>query len=126
MRIVLGTWRGRFSVAVIGLALFLAVFGSLVAPQDPDASSVDVLEKPSADHLLGTTEVGADVFSQLLVGARVSIVVGISAALISGFIGSAAGLIGGYFGGWTDRAIDSFENWFLVLPTLPRGRNPFA
>jgi peptide/nickel transport system permease protein len=119
MRVVLGTWRGRFSAAVIGVALFLAVFGSLVAPQDPDASSVDVLEEPSADHLLGTTEVGADVFSQLLVGARVSIVVGISAALISGFIGSAVGLIGGYFGGWTDRVIDSFENWFLVLPTLP-------
>ena len=78
-----------------------------------------MLEKPSADHLLGTTEVGSDVFSQLLVGARVSIVVGISAALISGFIGSAVGLIGGYFGGWTDRVIDSFENWFLVLPTLP-------
>ncbi len=119
MRIVLSTKRGIFSVAVIGLSLFLAVFGSLVAPQDPEASSVDVLAKPSADHLLGTTEVGADVFSQLLVGARVSIVVGISAALISGFIGSAVGLIGGYFGGWTDRVIDSFENWFLVLPTLP-------
>ena len=119
MRVVLSTWRGRFSLAVIGLSLFLAVFGTLVAPQDPQASSVDVLEKPSADHLLGTTEVGADVFSQLLVGARVSIVVGIAAALISGFIGSAVGLIGGYFGGWTDRVIDSFENWFLVLPTLP-------
>jgi peptide/nickel transport system permease protein len=119
MKVVLATKRGRFSVAVIGLFLFLAVFGSLVAPQDPHASSVDVLEKPSADHVLGTTEVGADVFSQLLVGARVSIVVGIAAAVISGFIGAAVGLIGGYFGGWTDRVIDSFENWFLVLPTLP-------
>jgi peptide/nickel transport system permease protein len=117
--VVLATRRGRFSVAVIGLFLFLAVFGSLVAPQDPSASSVDVLEKPSMDHLLGTTEVGADVFSQLLVGARVSIIVGFAAALISGFIGSAVGLIGGYFGGWTDRVIDSFENWFIVLPTLP-------
>jgi peptide/nickel transport system permease protein len=119
MKVVLASKRGRFSAAVIGLFLFLAVFGALVAPQDPEASSVDVLQKPSADHLLGTTEVGADVFSQLLVGARVSIVVGIAAALISGFIGSAVGLIGGYFGGWTDRVIDSFENWFLVLPTLP-------
>ena len=119
MRVVLASKRGKFSVAVIALFLFLAVFGAIVAPQDPEASSVDVLQKPSLDHLLGTTEVGADVFSQLLVGARVSVVVGISAALISGFIGSAVGLIGGYFGGWTDRVIDSFENWFLVLPTLP-------
>ena len=75
-----------------------------------------MLEKPSADHLLGTTEVGADVFSQLLVGARVSIVVGFAAALISAVLGSAVGLIGGYFGGWTDRVFDSFENWFLVIP----------
>ena len=58
MKVVLATKRGRFSAAVIGLFLFLAVFGALVAPQDPNASSVDVLEKPSADHLLGTTEVG--------------------------------------------------------------------
>jgi peptide/nickel transport system permease protein len=108
-----------FAIGVVGLSVFLAVFGSLIAPQDPQASSVDVLEGPSGDHLLGTTEVGADVFSQLLVGARVSIVVGFTAALISGFIGAAFGLIGGYFGGWTDRVIDALENWFLVLPTLP-------
>jgi peptide/nickel transport system permease protein len=119
VRTVLSTKRGTFSAAVIGLFLFLAVFGELVAPQDPQASSIDVLEKPSADHLLGTTEVGSDVFSQLLVGARVSIVVGIAAAVISGFIGAAVGLIGGYFGGWPDRVLDAFENWFLVLPTLP-------
>ena len=58
-------------------------------------------------------------FSQLLVGARVSIVVGIAAALISAVLGAAVGLIGGYFGGWTDRVFDSFENWFLVIPQLP-------
>ena len=119
MKAVLATKRGKFSLTVLGLFLFLAVFGAVVAPVDPEASSTDVLEKPSADHLLGTTEVGADVFSQLLVGARVSIVVGIAAALISGFIGSSLGLIGGYFGGKTDRVIDSVDNWFLVLPTLP-------
>ena len=58
-------------------------------------------------------------FSQLLVGARVSIVVGFAAAVISAVIGSAVGLVGGYFGGWTDRILDAFENWFLVLPQLP-------
>ena len=57
--------------------------------------------------------------SQLLVGARVSIVVGFAAALISAVLGSAVGLAGGYFGGWTDRILDALENWFLVIPTLP-------
>ena len=64
-----------------------------IAPYDPDASSLDVLAPPSSDHLLGTTENGADVFSQLLVGARVSIVVGFAAAVISAVLGSAVGLL---------------------------------
>jgi peptide/nickel transport system permease protein len=116
---LLHTWRGRFGIGTLGLFLFLAVFGNLLAPYDPYASSLDVLAKPSPDHLLGTTEQGSDVFSQLLVGARVSIVVGFAAALISAVLGSAVGLAGGYFGGWTDRSLDALENWFLVIPTLP-------
>ncbi len=46
-------------------------------------------------------------------------VVGFAAAAISAFVGSVVGLAGGYFGGWTDRILDAFENWFLVIPTLP-------
>ncbi|MGB2850175.1 MAG: ABC transporter permease [Solirubrobacterales bacterium] len=116
---LLHTWRGRFGIGVLGLFLFLAVFGSLIAPDDPNASSLDVLASPSFAHPLGTTEQGADVFSQLLVGARVSIVVGFAAAFISAVLGSTVGLAGGYFGGWTDRLLDGLENWFLVIPTLP-------
>jgi peptide/nickel transport system permease protein len=117
--VLLGSWRGRAGVTVIGLFVFLAIFGNLIAPHDPDASSLDILAKPSTDHWLGTTEQGADVFSQLLVGARVSIVVGFAAAAISAVLGALVGLVGGYFGGWTDRILDSFENWFLVIPQIP-------
>jgi peptide/nickel transport system permease protein len=117
--VLLGSWRGRAGVAVIGLFVFLAIFGSLIAPDDPNASSLDILAKPSTEHWLGTTEQGSDVFSQLLVGARVSIVVGFAAAAISAVLGAAVGLVGGYFGGWTDRILDSFENWFLVIPQIP-------
>jgi peptide/nickel transport system permease protein len=111
--------RGKVCVSVLGLFVFVAIFGSLLAPYDPYASSTDVLAPPSSEHWLGTTEVGADVFSQLLVGARVSMVVGISAAAISAVLGTAVGLTGGYFGGWTDKLLDAFENWFLVIPQLP-------
>lgn len=113
------TWRGRFGLGVLGLFVFLAVFGSAIAPDDPNASSLDVLAAPSFEHPLGTTENGADVFSQVLVGAQVSIVVGFAAAAISALLGSAVGLASGYFGGWTDRILDPVENWFLVIPTLP-------
>jgi peptide/nickel transport system permease protein len=117
--LLLGTWRGRFGIAVLGIAIFVAIFGSLLAPYDPEASSTDVLQSPSWSHILGTTENGSDVFSQLLVGTRVSIIVGFAAAFISAVLGSAVGLAGGYFGGWVDRILDAFENWFLVIPTLP-------
>jgi peptide/nickel transport system permease protein len=117
--LLLGTWRGRFGIAVLGVAVFVAIFGPLLAPYDPEASSTDVLQSPSWSHILGTTESGADVFSQLLVGTRVSIIVGFAAAVISAVLGSAVGLTGGYFGGWVDRLLDAFENWFLVIPTLP-------
>jgi peptide/nickel transport system permease protein len=119
MRMLWATKRGKVCVIVLGLFVFVAIFGSLLAPDDPYASSTDVLAPPSSEHWLGTTEVGSDVFSQLLVGARVSIVVGISAALISAVLGTAVGLTGGYFGGWTDKLLDAFENWFLVIPQLP-------
>ena len=111
--------RGRVSVSVLAVFIFVAIFGALLAPYDPNASSTDVLAAPSADHWLGTTEVGSDVFSQLLVGTRVSIIVGFSAAVISAVLGASVGLIGGYFGGLTDKLFDGFENWFLVIPQLP-------
>jgi peptide/nickel transport system permease protein len=117
--LLLDTWRGRIGLGVLGLFLFLAVFGSAIAPHNPEASSLDILAKPSTDHWLGTTEQGSDVFSQVLAGARVSIVVGFAAAAISALLGAAVGLLGGYFGGWTDRVFDAFENWFLVIPQIP-------
>ena len=117
--VLLATRRGKFALAVLGLFIFLAIFGDAIAPDDPDASSLDVLAAPSSDHWFGTTETGADVFSQVLAGARVSIVVGFAAAIISAVLGAAVGLLSGYFGGWTDRILDALENWFLVIPTLP-------
>ena len=83
----------------------------------PRASTCSRRRAPTTGS--GTTENGSDVFSQLLVGARVSIVVGFAAAVISAVLGSVVGLVGGYFGGWTDRILDALENWFLVIPTLP-------
>ena len=117
--VLLATRRGKFALAVLGLFIFLAIFGDAIAPDDPDASSLDVLAAPSSDHWFGTTETGADVFSQVLAGARISIVVGFAAAIISAVLGAAVGLLSGYFGGWTDRILDALENWFLVIPTLP-------
>lgn len=115
----LASWRGRLALLVVAVALVSAFFGTWLAPMDPTRSSLDVFDPPSPQHLLGTTESGADVFSQLLVGAQVSMLVGFAAAAISTIIGAFVGLVGGYFGGWADRLLDALENWFIVIPTLP-------
>jgi len=117
--VMLRSWRGRFGLAVIALTVLVAIFGGMIAPYDPNASSLEVMKPPSLDHWMGTTESGSDVFSQLLVGTRVSVIVGFAAAFISAVLGSAVGIFSGYFGGWTDRILDAFENWFLVIPALP-------
>jgi peptide/nickel transport system permease protein len=117
--LLLGSWQGRFGLAVLAFFILMAIFGDAIAPYNPEASSLDVLAPPSSEHLLGTTESGADVLSQLLAGARISIVVGFAAAIISAVIGATVGLLSGYFGGWTDRILDGVDNWFLVIPTLP-------
>lgn len=119
VRHLFSSWRGRVAAVLLALFVFLAFFGRTLAPYDPQASSIDVLGHITRHHVLGTTENGSDVFSQLLSGARISIEVGVSAGLISSVLGAAVGLVGGYFGGWTDRILDALENWFLVLPTLP-------
>ncbi|MET0823615.1 MAG: hypothetical protein ABWY79_04580, partial [Solirubrobacterales bacterium] len=85
--LLLGSWQGRFGLAVLAFFILMAIFGDAIAPYNPEASSLDVLAPPSSEHLLGTTESGADVLSQLLAGARISIVVGFAAAIISAVIG---------------------------------------
>src|SRR4029078_1068697 len=102
----------------VGIFVFMAVFGKAIAPYNPDASSLDVLAPPNIHHLLVTTENGSDVLSQVLVGARVSIIVGFAAAAISAVLGSAVGLIGGYFGGRTDPGPHAVGQWVLVVSQL--------
>jgi peptide/nickel transport system permease protein len=114
---------GAFGLAVIALVALMAVFGPLVAPQDPlSTSSFDFaqrLQGPSSSHWLGTDESGRDLFSQFLLGARVSLIVGLVAGLASAIIGAIVGICAGYFGGWVDRVLTFLDDWFLVIPFVP-------
>src|SRR4051794_41454051 len=115
-RLLLRTKRGLFGIAVLALFTLLAIFGSALAPEDPHASGLDVLAPPSAAHPLGTTEAGSDVLSQLMVGARVSIVVGFAAALISAVLGAAVGVVGGHFCGVAPRNLPAVREWVPGIP----------
>jgi peptide/nickel transport system permease protein len=117
--------RGQFGFALLLLFAVMAVFGHLLAPQDPNAGSsfsttaAQNLSSPSSAHWLGTDESGRDVLSELLYAAPITLAVGLAAALISTLLGTFVGVIAGYFGGWPDRLLMALDDWVLVLPFIP-------
>ena len=95
----------------------LAAFGPLVAPQDPTATTVDLLQGPSGAHWLGTTQSGQDVLSQLLIGARSTVVIGFLAGTIATALSVVVGVSAGYFGGLTDdAAVHCSPTWSWSFP----------
>jgi peptide/nickel transport system permease protein len=106
----------------LGILLFfvaLAIFGPLLAPQDPTATTANLLQGPTATHWLGTTQSGQDVLSQLLIGARSTVVIGFLAGTIATALSVLIGVSAGYFGGLTDDLLSMLTNVFLVIPGLP-------
>ncbi|AEM41240.1 ABC transporter permease [Ketogulonicigenium vulgare] len=102
---------------LLGSVTLLAIFAPLIAPYDPLAIDMFAIEEPpSATHLLGTDEVGRDVLSRLLFGARVSVLVGLSAVAVQLLIGVTLGALAGYFGGITDAIIMRLTEIVMCFP----------
>jgi peptide/nickel transport system permease protein len=109
--------------AVMSLLIVLvALFAPLLAPYPADAGSAThpfiVLHPPSAQHWFGTDNVGRDVLSRVIYGARISPVIAVFVLLISCLIGIPLGALAGYFGGWLDEAIMRITDIFLAFPPL--------
>jgi len=103
---------------IIAMSL-VAVFASVVAPKNPDEQQLSArLEAPRAHSLLGTDDLGRDVFSRIVYGARVSLSVGITAMAIAVLLGTLLGLLSGYFGGITDMVIMRLTDIMLCFPTF--------
>ncbi len=106
-------------VAIAGFAVivFAAIFGPLVAPYDPLATNVAIsLHPPSWDHWFGTDQLGRDVFSRVLVAARLDLMISVSAVALSFVIGATIGSAAGYFGGWTDRITGRVVDTIMAFP----------
>jgi peptide/nickel transport system permease protein len=110
------------AVGLLLLALFVicAVFAPWLAPQDP--ARLDLtgrLLSPTWAHWFGTDELGRDIFSRTLFGARISLIVAVSVVGLSLGIGLVAGLLAGFYGGWTDTVVNVYVmNAFLALPGI--------
>jgi len=117
----------RNKTAVLGLVLaaflvMIALLAPLLAPYDPLVQDVrNMLSPPSKQHLFGTDDLGRDVFSRVLYGARVSVVVGLSAVTVGTVIGMILGISAGYFGGWFEISVMRIVDIFMSFPVLVMG-----
>ncbi|HZV60832.1 MAG TPA: ABC transporter permease, partial [Methylophilaceae bacterium] len=104
---------------IIAAILLLAMFAPIISPYDPDAIDVKaILLPPSSEHLMGTDGLGRDVFSRMLYGARISLLVGIVAVGIATAIGVVLGAVSGYYRGWVDVFIMRMVDVMLSIPTF--------
>ena len=110
--------RRILGLTLIGLALACALLADVIAPHDPLRSSVAFLSPPSAAHSLGTDELGRDVLSRVIYGARTSLIIGFGAALVAMTIGAPVGLAAGYLGGRIDMVTVVLIDLFVSLPGL--------
>jgi peptide/nickel transport system permease protein len=111
--------KARIGVVILGIFLLTAIFAPLLAPYDGSANGFARSANGSAAHWFGTTAAGEDVLSQLIYGARVSVLVGFVAGLFSTIIAVLIGLSWGYLRGFASDVINFIVNLFLVVPALP-------
>lgn len=109
-----------FSLGVAVLLMFavFAIFGQKIAPYSP-RESFDKFLPCSGEHIFGTNNLGYDIFSQLIVATRSTLIIGVTSAVACLVIGVAIGLLAGYLGGVAGEAVNGFINFFLLIPMLP-------
>jgi peptide/nickel transport system permease protein len=105
--------------AIVGIFLLLAILAPWVAPYGLHQQVGPVYGPPSAKHWLGLDDGGIDMVTLLIWGARISLIVGFAATLVSTLIGGGVGIIAGYFGGATDSILMRITDYFLVIPDVP-------
>ena len=119
-RVVWSSKKARFGIVVVGIYVLVALLAPVIAPYAPTDGSFTPLTGPSAQHLLGTNVGGVDVFSQVIYGSRVSLIVGLLGGLLATAIALVIGLVSGYAEGtFVDDVLTFLTNTALVIPVLP-------
>ena len=110
---------------ILAVITLVAIFANQLAPHNPEVGSLTARFKPpfwqhggTTDFLLGTDQLGRDVLSRLIFGARISMVVGFTAVIFAGTVGTFLGILSGYLGGWVDQVVMRITDTWLALPAL--------
>jgi peptide/nickel transport system permease protein len=112
--------KSRFGLSVVAFMVVVAVIAPLISVKHPtDFNLLAAKQAPSWHHLFGTTDQGSDIFSQVVLGARRSLILGAAAAVLATVLASVLGILAAYSGGIVDEVINFFTNIFLVIPTIP-------
>jgi len=118
-----GSRAGLIGLAILVFVIMVALAAPLVANHDNlDASktlTTPIWASPAQHGPLGTDNNGRPIWDQLVYGARISLLVGLSATLIAMVIGSVVGILAGFYGGWLEAVLMRITEWFLVIPFLP-------
>jgi len=109
----------RLGAVIVGGMLIAALAGPWLSPYDPSAQQLPLrLAGPSWAHPFGLDELGRDVLTRVLVGARISLLVGLSVVAVSAVVGLAIGAVAGYFGGWIDEAASRLIDLLMAFPGI--------
>lgn len=108
----------KFLITITSIFIFLAIFSEQLTILIPSERG-EIFSPPSANHFLGTNDVGEDVLKELIIATRVSVTISLSSAFLSSFLGLFIGILSGYYRGSISKFFESLTEIFLVIPTLP-------
>jgi peptide/nickel transport system permease protein len=112
--------KSRTGLVMVGTMVLVALIAPLISVSDPNGFSLEAArQSPSWHHLFGTTDQGSDIFSQVVVGARRSLLLGAGAALLATTLAAVLGITAAYCGGLVDELINLLINVFLTIPAIP-------
>ena len=110
--------KAKIGLLILSIVLFVAIFAPFLAPYDPNEMTLDMMSAPSYQHLMGTDDLGRDLFSRIIWGTQVSLFVGIVTVAISLIVGVFLGVWAGYYGGWIDMIIMRYIDLQWAFPNF--------
>jgi peptide/nickel transport system permease protein len=120
LSLLLANRKSRFGLIVLAFMIVIAVIAPWISVSHPtDFNILATRQAPSWHHLFGTTDQGSDIFSQVVLGTRRSLILGAAAALIATTLAATLGILAAYAGGIVDEVVNFLTNVFLVIPTIP-------